>query len=552
MDYGKRLRKVEAKKQMILNKNVMLDKEEWQNKGYAMPQYDREYIAQVTMQEPNWIHFGAGNIFRAFPAYVVEKLLNSGKIDRGIIVAEGYDYDIIDNLNQKSDNLGIVVTLKSDGDVEKAVVGSVVESLVLDSTREMEFQRLREIFTKPSLQIASFTITEKGYNLVDGEGKMLDDVAKDAKRGVENPISYIGKVTALLYERFLCGELPLALVSMDNCSHNGDRLKEAILGIATQWVEGRHVDETFLRYLNHAKKVSYPWTMIDKITPRPHESIEHILEQDGISGVGGELTSKNTYIAPFVNTEECEYLVIEDWFPNGRPNLEIDGVYFTDRLTVDKVEKMKVCTCLNPLHTALAIFGCLLNYEKISDEMQDEALNNLVRKLGYEEGLPVVVNPEILSPREFIDQVVEKRIPNPFIPDTPQRIATDTSQKLAIRFGETIKAYAKSEELVVSDLKIIPLIQAGWIRYLMGIDDRGNRFELSPDPMIESLADTVEKLELGSNNQTHDILMDLISDEKIWGVDLYAVGLGLCVEGYFEELNAGVGAVRETLEKYCM
>ena len=27
------------------------------------------------------------------------------------------------------------------------------------------------------------------------------------------------------------------------------------------------------------------------------------------------------------------------------------------------------------------------------------------------------------------------------MPDAPQRIATDTSQKLAIRFGETIKAY---------------------------------------------------------------------------------------------------------------
>ena len=90
------------------------------------------------------------------------------------------------------------------------------------------------------------------------------------------------------------------------------------------------------------------------------------------------MTSKNTYVAPFVNAEETEYLVIEDAFPNGRPKLEKGGLMFTDRETVDKVEKMKVCTCLNPLHTALAVFGCLLGYTKISDEMKDPQLVKLV------------------------------------------------------------------------------------------------------------------------------------------------------------------------------
>ena len=69
------------------------------------------------------------------------------------------------------------------------------------------------------------------------------------------------------------------------------------------------------------------------------------------------VTGKNTWIAPFVNSEECEYLVIEDSFPNGRPRLEESGIYMTDRDTVNKVEKMKVCTCLNPLHTAMSIMG---------------------------------------------------------------------------------------------------------------------------------------------------------------------------------------------------
>ena len=141
---------------------------------------------------------------------------------------------------------------------------------------------------------------------------------------------------------------------------------------------------------------------------------------------------------------------------------------------------MKVCTCLNPLHTALAVFGCLLDYNLISAEMKNETLVKLVEGIGYKEGLPVVVNPGILDPKEFIDTVLNVRVPNPFMPDTPQRIATDTSQKLAIRFGETIKAYAASPELNVSDIKLIPLVFAGWLRYLMAIDDNGNEFRRGP------------------------------------------------------------------------
>ncbi len=102
------------------------------------------------------------------------------------------------------------------------------------------------------------------------------------------------------------------------------------------------------------------------------------------------------------------------------------------RETVDKVEKMRVCTCLNPLHTCLAIFGCLLGYTKISDEMKDRELVKLVETVGYQEGLPVVVNPGILDPKEFLDTVLRVRVPNPFMPDTPQRIATDTSQKKCV------------------------------------------------------------------------------------------------------------------------
>ncbi len=535
---------------MELSVKGLKNRAEWEAKGYALPAFDRDEMIAKTKENPFWIHFGAGNIFRAFQANVVQNLLNAKALDRGLIVAEGFDYEIIEKMNRPHDDYTILVTLKADGNVEKTVVGSVAESCILDSDTEAEYHRLQEIFAKDSLQIVSFTITEKGYSLVNGAGVLLPAVEADFAAGPKKPASYIGKVASLLYTRYLAGEKPVAMVSMDNCSHNGDKLYAAIHTFAQKWTEAGLAEAGFLAYVNDKSKVSFPWSMIDKITPRPDASVEALLQKDGIDGLDPVVTSKNTYVAPFVNAEECEYLVIEDAFPNGRPQLEQGGLMFTDRETVDKVEKMKVCTCLNPLHTALAVFGCLLGYEKISEEMKDAQLVKLVEVIGYEEGLPVVVDPGILDPKKFIDTVLQVRIPNPFMPDTPQRIATDTSQKLAIRFGETIKAYVASSELDVASLEKIPLVFAGWLRYLMAVDDTGKAFTLSPDPLLHSVCPYVADFSLGYQGDVSEKLRPILENAAIFGVNLYEVGLADLVCDYFAQMIAGPGAIRATLKKY--
>ncbi len=535
---------------MQLNNEGLKDIASWQKAGYALPSFDRATITEQTKKNPTWIHFGAGNIFRAFQANQMQQLLNEGIADTGLIVAEGFDYEIVEKMNRPHDDYSILVTLKADGNIEKTVVGSIVESLLLDSKNVNEFGRLKEIFRSSSLQMASFTITEKGYSLIDGKGNLLPSVEKDFSAGPEAPESYIGKLTSLVYERFLQNQLPIALVSMDNCSHNGSKLYDAVHAFAEKWCDAGLAQKEFLSYIENPDKVSFPWTMIDKITPRPDPKVQALLEKDGIDDLTPVITGKNTYVAPFVNAEECQYLVVEDLFPNGRPPLDKAGVIFTDRETVNKIEKMKVCTCLNPLHTALAIYGCLLGYELISEEMKDPILKKLVERIGYTEGLPVVVNPGIIKPEDFLGEVLNVRIPNPFMPDTPQRIATDTSQKLPIRFGETIKAYMADENLNVSDLHMIPLVYAGWLRYLMAVDDKGNSFALSSDPLLDTLKPYVESFSLGHLENADSTLKPLLERADIFGVNLYDCGMADTVIAYFKELSEGPRSIQSTLEKY--
>jgi len=533
---------------MRLNNQELLNQDQWKKAGITLPRFDRAAMIQATKEAPRWIHFGAGNIFRAFPAALAQTLLEQGLEQTGIVVAEGYDGEIIDKSFAPFDNLTLAVTLKSDGTIDKQVIASVASSYRMDNSLDA----LKKIFAAPSLQMASFTITEKGYELTNRDGQLFPAIAQDIQAGPAAPQSYLGRIAALCYERFTKGWLPLAMVSMDNCSHNGDKLFAAVEAFAKGWVEKGKADAGFLDYARNREKLSFPWSMIDKITPRPDEGVRKMLADDGLEDLEGVITQKNTYVAPFVNAEETQYLVIEDFFPNGRPPLEKTGVLFTNRETVDKVEKMKVCTCLNPLHTALAVFGCLLGYTRISEEMKNPDLVKLIEGVGYTEGLPVVVDPGIISPKEFIDTVIKVRLPNPFMPDAPQRIATDTSQKVPIRFGETIKAYLAdtSGNLSIDRLTLIPLVLAAWLRYLLGVDDKGDPFEVSPDPLYSSLASVLGGIRLGQKGPFHGALEPILSNSKIFALNLYEAGLGEKIESYFAEMLVGPGAVAATLRKY--
>jgi len=531
---------------MRLNDKELTDRAQWEKAGVVLPKFDRGAMIAATGKAPRWVHFGAGNIFRAFPAALAQTMLERGLCDTGIVVAEGYDGEIIDKCFAPLDNLTLLVTLKADGTTEKQVVASVASSYRMDK----DLQALRDVFAKPSLQMASFTITEKGYSTRGADGNFLPGISDDMRAGPEAPTSYLGRIAALCHERYARGAQPLAMVSMDNCSHNGDILFAAVEAFALEWVRNGRAEAGFLDYVRDPRKMSFPWTMIDKITPRPDDGVRDMLAAAGLEEMQGIVTGKNTYAAPFVNAEETQYLVVEDIFPNGRPALEKTGVLFTQRETVDKVERMKVCTCLNPLHTALAVFGCLLGYTRISEEMKNPDLVKLIEGIGYREGLPVVTDPGVISPREFIDTVINVRLPNPFMPDAPQRIAMDTSQKVGIRFGGTIRAYRDDGNLSVESLTLIPLVLAAWLRYLLGIDDDGKPFTVSPDPLYDSLAPRLSGIALGQKGPFHATLEPILSDAKIFGLDLYEAGLGGRIESYFEELLDGPGAVARTLRKY--
>ncbi|MCL2356466.1 MAG: mannitol dehydrogenase family protein [Defluviitaleaceae bacterium] len=513
--------------------------------GYTLPKFDVPAMRAKTAAAPTWLHMGAGNIFRVFVAAAHQDLLDAGLADTGIIVYEGFDEEIVPKSFAPYDNLTLGVTLRTDGSIEKRVIASVADAFSCD------LARVKKIIAAPSLQMVSLTITEKGYAV----GEICPSPAA-AKTTIE-------QLAAGLLARFEAGAPPLALVTMDNFAENGTQLKKSVLTVARAW----NISDKFTQYV---ETLAFPWTMIDKITPRPSEEVAKILAADGFEDTEIIETTKHTFVAPFVNAESAAYLVIEDDFPNGRPafchrgqatdaarfpeaentadaSRSPSGVYMTDRETVRKADQMKVCACLNPLHTILAVSGMLLGYPTISACMKDENLVALIRRAANEL-LPAVEHPGIIDPAEFLNEVLTSRFPNPFIPDAPARIACDTSQKIPIRFSALktrVNAAAAQGDKpdFVAEFPAVSLFFALFLRYRMGINDDGAKLDLSPDPRLPEELNVLYGVPFGKKIDLRPIL----SNESLFGVNLYEVGLGEKVEELFAKVSAAPGAVRSAL-----
>lgn len=523
----------------------------FQKAGILLPGYDVAAVSKKAKQAPRWAHFGIGNIFRIFIGGIADGLLEAGVLDRGLTCIETFDYDVVDKIYTPYDNLGLSVILHADGTRTYKVLGSMAEAVKAQSSDPAHWARLKEVFRSKELQLISFTITEKGYALAGSDGIYFPFIQSDIDNGPEKATSAMAVLTAMLYVRYQDSRTPIALVSMDNCSHNGDLLRHSVLTMAREWQKKGYVTEDFLAWLGDETQVSFPWTMIDKITPRPSDAIAADLEALGVEDMAPVITSKRTYIAPFINAEQPQYLVIEDRFPNGRPELEKGfGVYLADRATVNLSERMKVTACLNPVHSATGPVGVVLGeelYAKMLNTNPD--MMKMARMVAYDEGLPMVEDPRILSPKAFTDELFTDRFPNEYLGDTNLRLATDTSQGVGVRFGETIKAYMKKYGSA-ERLTAIPLGIAGWLRYMLGVDDMGNTYELAPDPMVPEIQAALSSVVFGNPESLTDQLHPILSNEKVFFIDLYKAGLGEKIEGMFREMIAGKGSTKATIHKY--
>jgi fructuronate reductase len=180
--------------------------------------------------------------------------------------------------------------------------------------------------------------------------------------------------------------------------------------------------------------------------------------------------------APVV-TEPFSQWVIEDRFPQGRPDWSIAGAEFvTD---VAPYENMKL-RLLNGSHSTLAYLGYLAGYETVSDTMKDANYRRLAEGVMDDAATTLKMPPG--ADVAAYKRALMERYANPALKHRTWQICMDGSQKLPQRLLGSIRdrlaAGAPIDRLVMG--------VAGWMRYVTGIDEQGKPIDVR-DPLSARL-----------------------------------------------------------------
>jgi fructuronate reductase len=406
------------------------------------------------------VHLGLGNFHRAHQAWYFEKVLNQGDLRWGIS-AISLKRPVTRDALKSQDFLYTLLT-RSAEPTQAQVIGAIKECLVAAENPSAVIERLAHADCK----IISLTITEKGY-LETGEGSAL---------------AYLLKALELRRAR----NLPVTILSCDNLSNNGDRLRAQLLK------EAQHLNVGLLAWIE--QQVACPNTMVDRIVPatidRDREEAQALL---------GAIDSWPVAAEPFGQW------VIENRFASERPPLEQVGVQWVESCAPYEAMKLRL---LNAAHSALAYLGGSAGIQTVDQAVAVPQFSAYLRRLWSEAS--VTLSPELQAEVPAYLEALLVRFSNPALAHRLRQIAMDGSLKVPVRLIATLNACRAANK----PRDAIVLAIAAWMRWLGGIDEAGQAYELQ-DPMKLSLLPLADpKL---SAAQRVSSLLDI---ESVFGTEL--------------------------------
>lgn len=447
------------------------------------PNYDRSTIKHGI------IHIGVGGFHRSHQAYYIHQLLDKHQaFDWGIcgVGIRAADRNIGTVLT-KQDGMYTLITQHPNGDDSCEVIGSITDFILAIDTPTKAIDKMAH----PDTKIVSLTITEGGYNFSASTGE-FDFTNPDVQYELQHPDqpkTVFGFLTAALKKRNKNNLPAFTILSCDNIQHNGDVTKKMLLTFA------KKQDPDLAQWI--AQEVSFPNSMVDRITPVTTPSAIHLL--------------KNNYNLKDEWPVVCEpYIqwVIEDNFSIGRPQLEKLGVQFVPDVT--PYEKMKI-RLLNAGHSVLGIPGAVYGHPTINACMEDEVFSTFMRHFMDKEATPVLGEVEGINLSDYKDSL-EERFANPNIKDSVSRICSESSAKLPKFLIPTILENLQSG----GSIKFGTFILAAWCFYSdKGVDLNNNAIEII-DQRKDELHQEAKKYNQDKLSflRISDIFGDLVSDDR--------------------------------------
>ncbi|MEC9484051.1 MAG: mannitol dehydrogenase family protein [Halomonas sp.] len=314
----------------------------------------------------------------------------------------------------------------------------------------------------PEVRIVTLTVTEKGYYLSPAGGTLMTDapgIAHDIAQP-ESPCTAPGMLVEALARRQKAGLPPFTVLSCDNMPDNGKRTRQAVIDLACQR------DAALAEWI--AQHVAFPNSMVDRIVPA-------MTEQDF-----ARLAALGVDDAAAVVCEAFSQWVVEDDFPQGRPDWEHDGVEMVHDVAPFEAMKLRM---LNGSHSLLAYLGALDGVETVADAVSRHNIAALLKRYMQDEAAPTLSMPAGTDLMAYAERLLA-RFANDSLRHRTHQIAMDGSQKLPQRWLSGAQARLEAK----GSIACTALGVAAWIRYTRGDNLHGQPHAVD-DPMTATFAD---------------------------------------------------------------
>jgi len=418
----------------------------------ARPAYDRGAM------QPGIVHLGVGAFHRAHQAAYTDAVLAAGDGRWGITAASLRSPDTRDALTPQ-DGL-YALNLRGEAD-RLAVIGSIGRVLAAPE----DPGALLDALCAPTVAIVSLTVTEKAYCRDPASGA-LDEAHPDILHDLAHPHaprSALGWLAAAIARRRTEGLPPFTVLCCDNLPANGRTLHRLLARFA-------HLRSPGLGAFAE-NEVACPDTVVDRIVPAT--------TAEDRTRVAAALGLRDAW--PVI-AEPFSQWVIADRFPAGRPAWEDAGAMLVADVAPFEAMKLRL---LNASHSALAYLGCLAGVETVADAMRDPGLAGFAARV-MDDAVPTLAVPPGTDVAGYKRALLE-RFRNPALRHRTAQIATDGSQKLPQRVLDTMR-----DRLALGlPIDVHALVVAGWMRYVTGVDEHGQRLDVH-DPAAPDLAAAVQ------------------------------------------------------------
>lgn len=386
------------------------------------------------------LQFGTGVLLRGLPDYFIDKANRKGIFNGRVVVVKSTDYGTTKDFDEQDGLYTLAIKgIEGGKTIEKSIVSSAISRVLTAST---QWQQILDLAASPDLEVVISNTTEVGITLTE------DNIQANP------PISYPGKLLAVLYHRFKtfngAPDRGLVIVPTELIVDNGTKLSEVLFKLTEQ----NNLEANFVSWLKNHNEICN--SLVDCIVPGKPAKEELTALENELGYKDDLLISSEVYrlwaISGNEKTKEKLSFAQAD-----------KGVVITPDIDLHRELKLRL---LNGTHTLSCGLAFLAGCETVKSAMDDKAIEAYIANLMRNEiakAIPYDVTQEQTD--EFASNVLD-RFRNPYIKHQWWSITANYSSKLQMRVLPVLFNYVNKFGSVP---ELIAMGFAAYIRFMKQI-----------------------------------------------------------------------------------